>query len=69
MATPDAAEAEHWLLAYEAHLKGWLNVPTIAKDAAFSQIAAAGVSFYDPAAAGPGFPLAGYSAPGGTAGY
>ncbi len=69
VATPDAAEAEHWLLAYEAHLKGWLNVPTIAKDAAFSQIAAAGVSFYDPAAAGPGFPLAGYSAPGGTAGY
>lgn len=66
VASPDAAEAEHWLLAYEAQLRGWLNAPAVARDREFSQIAAAGVSFYDPAAAGPGFPAAGFSAPGGT---
>lgn len=62
-AMPDAADGEHW---YEGSLKGWLHAPAITGDPLFSLIRGAGVSFYDPAAAAPGFPAAGYSAPGET---
>jgi hypothetical protein len=43
--------SEHWLLAYEAHQKGWLHhahgVNYVGNDPFFSLLANAGVSFYD----------------------
>lgn len=39
---------EHWLLAYEAPLKGWLgNTSHITSDPCFSKLLALGVNFYD----------------------
>jgi hypothetical protein len=58
--------AEHWLLAYEANIKGWLPSPPIAVDPHFATIAGAGVTFYDPALAIPMFPAAALGIPGGT---
>ena len=42
--------AEHWLLAYEANVKGWLtgnNGDQVANDPAFSHLKVQGVYFYD----------------------
>ena len=45
-------DSDHWLLAYEAHIKGWLHhvhgVNYVANHIFFSLLANAGVSFYDP---------------------
>jgi len=65
-ANTDAPVAEHWLLAYEAHLKGWLRSPAMAANRLFSMLFAANVSFYDPARVAPGFPKAASPMPGGS---
>jgi hypothetical protein len=64
MIASDALEGEHWLLAYEAPLHGWLTGgpdDPIGSSARFASLRAGGVSFYDtsalppapPASAGP----------------
>jgi hypothetical protein len=54
--------SENWLLAYEANVKGWLpsttGVDYVAADMTYGPLKAGNVFFYDPAAAGPGTPLA-----------
>ncbi len=48
-ALPNALEDEHWLLAYEANRKGWLQCAAVATDGFFSQLEQHRISFYDPA--------------------
>lgn len=62
----DVLSSENWLLAYEAHLQGWLNCPAIAGNPEFSAMFAAGVSFYDAARNAPQFPPAARGLPGGS---
>jgi len=49
--TQDALYGEHWILAYEANVKGWLPSVDpgdhVAADANFAFLKTAGVSFYD----------------------
>ena len=66
VASPTALLEEHWLLAYEANLKGWLNAPSVAVDPFFSVLHAANVSFYDATTVPVGFTAAAFAAPGGT---
>jgi hypothetical protein len=51
--TPGELYGSHWLLAYEANVKGWLpsgrSGDHVNNDSNFGQLKAAGVSFYDPA--------------------
>jgi hypothetical protein len=61
----DVLKSEHWLLAYEAHRKNWLNCPSITAHAAFSGLYNAGVSFYDTAKNVPQFPPGARSLSGG----
>ena len=44
---PDAALSDHWLLAYEAHLKGWLPNPDLNSHPVFGPMLEAQVSFFD----------------------
>ena len=44
---PDAAVSDHWLLAYEGHVKGWLPNPGLTTDPSFGPMLQAGVSFFD----------------------
>ena len=56
---PDVLHGEHSLLAYEANQQGWLPTRSVAKNATFSAMSHAGVSFYNRAKAKPQFPIAG----------
>ena len=47
VATPDAAVSDHWLLAYEGHVNGWLPNPSLATDPIFGPMLKAGVVFFD----------------------
>ncbi|WP_304511629.1 hypothetical protein [Desulfobacula sp.] len=55
--TSDALYDEHWLLAYEANVKGWLpsssGVDHVANDPNFSFLKTNGVNFYNTALAAP----------------
>ena len=62
---PHVLNSEHWLLAYEANIQGWLNTPTVAKDPCFAGLSKTKVSFLDPAGIKPQFPKAGRGIPGG----
>jgi Reverse transcriptase (RNA-dependent DNA polymerase) len=68
----DELQARHWLVAYEANVKGWL--PTIAggdhvgNHQTFATLKANGVSFYDSTRAALVRPPAATAAPGGTIG-
>lgn len=44
---PNALEAEHWLLTYEANRQGWLSVPLVAQHPFFQILEQNQVSFYD----------------------
>lgn len=44
---PNAADSDHWLLAYEGHAKGWLPNPGLTTDPIFGPMLRAGVSFFD----------------------
>jgi hypothetical protein len=65
-AQPDVLRSEHWLLAYEAHLKGWLNTPSLPADPLFSNLLDAGVSFMDLTRNIPQYPAASNPIPGST---
>jgi Reverse transcriptase (RNA-dependent DNA polymerase) len=49
--TEEDLSGEHWILAYEANIKGWLSSPTgknhVAEDPLFSILKGNGVTFYD----------------------
>jgi len=45
---PGALNDEHWLLSYEANLKGWLPCPDVVGHPFFGVLTANGISFYDP---------------------
>lgn len=62
---PDVLSSQHWLLAYEANQKTWLECPGVAADPIFSGMSKAGVSFYDPSRGAPMFPEAAHALPGG----
>jgi hypothetical protein len=62
----NVCDSDHWLLAYEAHLKGWLPAPAVVQDAAFAPMLQAGVSFYDQALCTPMYPDAAQALPGGA---
>jgi hypothetical protein len=62
---PGALQADHWLLAYEAHRQGWLSVPEMNTHRVFRPMADAGVNFFDRAQNVPQFPLAAGPIPGG----
>lgn len=62
----DALRSEHWLLAYEAGRRGWLNTPALAKDPFFGPMAKVGVGFYEEARVIPQFPQAARAQPGGA---
>ena len=47
VAAPNAADSDHWLLAYEGHVKGWLPNPDLTTDPIFGPMLRAGVSFFD----------------------
>jgi hypothetical protein len=61
-----ALRGEHWLIAYEANQKGWLQSPAVAADPTFSAMSKAGVSFYDRTRNVPQFPIAARRLPGGN---
>ena len=66
--TADGLSGEHWLLSYEANVKGWL--PTrgsgdhVEQDSAFGYLKRLGVSFYDPQRTVPGIPASAGPEPG-----
>lgn len=47
VADPDAANREHWLLAYEATRHGWQEVPAVRGDGVLSQMLALDVEFFE----------------------
>jgi Reverse transcriptase (RNA-dependent DNA polymerase) len=57
--------SEHWLLAYEANRRNWLNCPSVNTHSAFSAMRVAGVSFYDPMRNVPQYPPGARSVSGG----
>lgn len=63
---PNALRTDHWLMAYEAELKGWLSTPSLHKDPWFSALHKSGTSFYDASASPIGLTVAALAAPGGT---
>lgn len=65
VAQPRVLYSEHWLLGYEANQHKWLVTPSVAGNAAFSGMAAAGVSFFDAAKCAPTYPDASLPLPGG----
>jgi hypothetical protein len=65
IASPDASIEEHWLLAYEAPLKGWLPTPAT-KDPWFAELRKARISFYDTSTSQIGFSAATMTVPGGV---
>lgn len=65
VAHADALKSEHWLLAYEAHLQGWLNVPAVAAHPVFKSLADGKISFLDKTKNVPLFPSAAGPIPGG----
>jgi hypothetical protein len=65
----DSAHDEHWLLAYEAHHRGWLTAPVMATDPHFLAIRGVAVTFYDPTRAASGFSPALLGAPEGAIAY
>jgi hypothetical protein len=67
--TPDALYEDHWLLSYEANVKGWMNNATgldhVAQDTSFGFLKTNGVEFYDIAlTTGPTIPPATLPFPG-----
>jgi hypothetical protein len=65
---PGALDSEHWLLAYETAVHGWLarGIPPLARDPFFSTLAASGVQFYEPLPARAPFTGAAAPIPGGV---
>ncbi len=47
VAPPDAAASDHWLLAYEGHVNGWLPNPGLTADPIFGPMLKAKVRFFD----------------------
>jgi hypothetical protein len=64
----DALHDEHWLLAYEANHKGWLQCAAVAAHPFFSILEANGVTFYDPTRRLVTFEGAAAAVPGGALG-
>ena len=64
-AQPDVLKSEHWLLAYEAHLQGWLNTPALASNPVFKSMFDAKISFFDRTKNVPLFTVAAGPIPGG----
>jgi hypothetical protein len=62
---PGALNNEHWLLSYEANLKGWLPCPGVAAHPFFSVLSTNGISFYDPGRRLSNFTGAAAAVPGG----
>ena len=71
VAAPDVALSDHWLLAYEGHVKGWLPNPGLSTDPIFGPMLRAKVSFFDSHLCTPQSLAAALQFPGGqlTAGY
>jgi hypothetical protein len=66
--TPEVLHEEHWLLAYEANRKTWLQCSAVAQHPFFSILEANAIAFYDPSQRLTAFVGAAAAVPGGGLG-